>query len=218
MHVAVALELRVHRALQPSTERDVVNLLARCILMDRAGGLSRERCHEAADGSATAPRRLTIGIHVRRGDACETLDSRAVHGATNLQAERRCYALDDYLGAAHALRRLYGAKRVLLLTDSASVLLQLQRLPHARAFDWQWLDLDRARIGGDGRQNLHVPPGRRVYIDACADHVQRSRTTNICPSGDPPHLGENEADARRWVANISRAKSSTPFDHFGGIT
>ena len=89
---------------------------------------------------------------------------RSASSATLRCSRLACARLNE--GRSQAL---YGAKRVLLLTDSASVLLQLQRLPHARAFDWQWLDLDRARISGDGRQNLHVPPGRRVYIEHRAE-------------------------------------------------
>ena len=36
-------------------------------------------------------------------------------------------------------------------------------------FFWYWLELDRARIGGDGAQNLHVPPERRKYIEHRAE-------------------------------------------------
>ncbi|KAL1510594.1 hypothetical protein AB1Y20_006895 [Prymnesium parvum] len=170
-HIAIALERRVN-SLQPGSEAQVRGLLLRCVRMDPAGRVFRGAARHTA---ARAPWRQAIGMHVRRGDACETFARREVGKVTDLDAERRCYPLDEYLHAAADLRRLYGMSLVLLITDSPTVITQLRHHPAARGFTWQWLEFDRWRVAGGEAANLHKPPSQRVFIE---DRAARGEAEN----------------------------------------
>ena len=154
MHVALALEARLSR-LQPSLEAEVSGLLDRRVR------------HPSADVVAAAAAPTTIGMHIRRGDACETTGSAPVVGVTDLDAARRCYPLSAYLKAAHEMRRLYGASHVLLATDSAEVVQRIRRA--GRDFTWEWTDVDRGAVGGGEGHNLGKPPSERRYIEHRAE-------------------------------------------------
>ena len=160
MQLALALEVRLEH-LHPDVEGTVQRLLGHVMRMDRSGA--------TYNWTASRPRPATlgpsIGMHVRRGDACETLATPVVHGVTDLDAERRCYSLDEYLLAALDMKRLYGASHIILITDSEEVLRQLKRHDSARNFTWEWLTMKRRRIAGSEAQNLHVSPELRVLIE-----------------------------------------------------
>ena len=164
MRRALALEAWLEH-LQPHVETLVQQLLARVVHMDRHGARSSVDARRSARRPRAAAPGRSIGMHVRRGDACETQATHVVQGVTDLDAERRCYALDEYLRAAHSLQRLFGATHVFLVSDSEEVLMELQRHEAARNFTWEWLAIDRYRIGGSATQNLHVPAERRVLME-----------------------------------------------------
>ena len=83
--------------------------------------------------------------------APRTVDVEPVRGQTDLDAKRRCYPLREYIRAASALRTLYGASHVLLVTDSPATLNELRRNEEARQFTWEWLDV---------RRQVKPPPNR----------------------------------------------------------
>ena len=152
MHVALALEARLHHGLQPATQRAVESLLRARLVHNR--------------GSAwqSSLRGAIIGMHVRRGDACETFDGYTT-GPINLDAARSCYALDEYVTAARQLRQLYGTSSVInLISDSAEVIAMVKAYPD---FEWRALDFDRDAVG-HGTPNLQVSARARVYIEARA--------------------------------------------------
>eukprot|EP00966_Prymnesium_polylepis_P273952 6328645-Prymnesium_polylepis.1 len=151
---ALALEARLHSGLQPHTKQKVAALLRQRRVQLVGGGAARN-ASEGTPGEA-------LGMHVRRGDACETLATPALRGPTDLDAPRRCYALLDYVDAARTMARLYGVRKVLLLTDSPRVVARLRVFDE---FEWHWLEIDRARIGGKEHANVGVPPARRVYVE-----------------------------------------------------
>ena len=153
MQVALALEARLSR-LQPSLEAEVRELLERRVR------------HPPAAAAAAAPT-PTIGMHIRRGDACETMGSAPAVGVTDLDAPRRCYPLSGYLKAVHEMRRLYGASHVLLATDSAEVVQRIRRA--GRDFTWEWIAVDRGAVGGGEGRNLGKPPSERRYIEHRAE-------------------------------------------------
>ena len=158
MHVALALEARLPR-LQPSLEAEVRALLDKRVRHPPADA--------APAAAAAAPPPTTIGMHIRRGDACETMGSAPVVGVTDLDAPRRCYPLSAYLKAAHEMRRLYRASHVLLATDSAEVVERIRRV--GRDFTWEWIDVDRGAVGGGEGHNLGKPPSARRYIEHRAE-------------------------------------------------
>ncbi|KAL3932257.1 MAG: hypothetical protein SGPRY_000777 [Prymnesium sp.] len=156
MLVAISMYQRLH-LLQPRVEVKVSQLLSQCNTMDQQGRISvmGER-HIASPGGTQA-----MAMHVRRGDACETL----AISMTNIYSPRRCFPMSEYMRAAEVMRSLYGIERILLITDSPNVTSWVKRSRQARKFEWQWLELDRGSIGGDASQNLHKPKEKRVYIE-----------------------------------------------------
>lgn len=159
MHVALALEARLELGLQPSTRRAVDQLLQAPHVHNRLPNRLSNRGAEPARA-----RGLIIGMHVRRGDACETFDGYAA-GPLDLDAPRSCYALDEYVSAARQLRRLYGTSSVVhLISDSAAVTAGLSSYAD---FEWRTLGFRRNAVGR-GTPNLRVGARQRVYMEARA--------------------------------------------------
>lgn len=158
MHVALALEARLELGLQPATRRVVNRLLQAPHVHNRLHNRGAEpaRAHGAI-----------IGMHVRRGDACETFDGYAA-GPLDLDAPRSCYPLDEYVSAARQLRRLYGTSSVVhLISDSAAVTAMLSAYSD---FEWRTLDF-RRNVVGRGTPNLRVGARQRVYIEVRAQEA-----------------------------------------------
>ena len=97
-------------------------------------------------------------MHVRRGDACERWAS-AGDGST--VTGRPCFPLAAYVYAARELKARYGARRILLATDSTEVTHQLRRqllCTGCEEFEWVFLDFDRTAVGGGDDVAAAGPP------------------------------------------------------------
>ena len=151
MHVALALEARLEYGLQPATRLSVERLIHARRVRNRAAGPSPLRG-------------AIIGMHVRRGDACETFEG-YTDGPLDLDAPRSCYSLHEYVAAARQLRHIYGTSSVVhLITDSAEVAAMVRTYSD---FEWRTLEFDRDAVGR-GTPNLRVSASGRVYIEARA--------------------------------------------------
>ena len=75
-----------------------------------------------------AARPLTIGLQIRRGDACSRWAERGDH---DVSVQRPCYKLEVYMAVARQMKALYGATRLAVATDSASVVEELHATPLA---------------------------------------------------------------------------------------
>lgn len=82
----------------------------------------------------------TIGMHVRRGDACERWEGEPGEG-------RVCYALSTYMDAARRLRARYGASHIHLATDSPSVIKEAAK--YTPEFTFEFLEMNRTSVGGE---------------------------------------------------------------------
>ena len=146
MYYALALEARILTGLQPWAEERVEAILRSATsLTERTMGVSPQLTR-------------SIGMHVRRGDACETYNISAL-------SQRRCFRLDAYVAAARYLRSLYGDQysKILLVTDSEQV---LQEATTFSDFTWQTVRYDRAAVGGKQGANLGTKTrSERLYIE-----------------------------------------------------
>lgn len=124
--------------------------------------------------SAVTPARLSIAMHVRRGDACERFvpdsDARAPGGtmsagggittdqptstATTTVASvrtaaalRPCASLSAYMRSVRELRRRYGASHVLVATDSEAVIEELKDYT-VEGFSFGFVMMNRTAVGG----------------------------------------------------------------------
>lgn len=122
--------------------------------------------------------RHSIGMHVRRGDACETFvrPSAAWESGHVGPMQRPCYALVSYVAAARRLRERYGKqyRNILLMTDSADV---IEETSNFSDFSWQFLSYNRKVVGGDDRTNLNTSSRQqRVYIE---DRARLASANNV---------------------------------------
>ena len=142
MNLALALEARILTGLQPWVEERVHTIL-----------------QSAASLTEVLPQQSSsIGMHVRRGDACVTYN-------ISVSSQRRCFGLEAYVVAARHLRRLYGEKysTILLVTDSEEVLHEASAF---RDFAWCVVRYDRAAVGG--KQGINVGTktrGQRLFVE-----------------------------------------------------
>ena len=142
MSLALALEARILTGLKPWVEERVHTIL-----------------QSAASLTEVLPQQSSsIGMHVRRGDACETYN-------ISVSSQRRCFGLETYVVAARHLRRLYGEKysTILLVTDSEEVLHEASAF---RDFAWRFVRYDRAAVGG--KQGINVGTktrGQRLFVE-----------------------------------------------------
>jgi hypothetical protein len=151
MHVALALEARLEHGLQPAARLSVERLL------------HTWRVHNHGAGPSSL-RGAIIGMHVRRGDACETFEGYA-DGPLDLDAPRSCYSFHEYVAAARQLRHIYGTSSVVhLISDAAEVTAMVKAYPD---FEWRTLEFNRDAVGG-GTPNLRASASERVYIEARA--------------------------------------------------
>ena len=162
MHVALTLEARLQIGLQPKTEERVKQLLRRQIVY-RNGVPSPESIPAGRAAYLKPGLPPVIGMHVRRGDACETFNGYAKGSVTDLDAPRSCYPFEEYVTAARRLKTLYGGSNIVhLITDSAEVVKQLPNFPE---FEWHLLEFGRERVSG-GMANLGTTaPWQRTYIE-----------------------------------------------------
>lgn len=137
----------------------------------------------------------SIGMHVRRGDACEvfiqsTDDGKSGHvGPT----QRPCYSLASYVAAARRLRERYGQQHssILLMTDSANV---IEETSNFSDFRWRFLSYNRRLVGGDDGINLNTTSRKqRVYIE---DRARRA-AANIVSTA---HTGQGTFDSEEVLA------------------
>ena len=115
---------------------------------------------------------LTISMHVRRGDACQS--GQRDSSARIARGVRRCFTLDDYVLGARKLRDVYQAEHVAihLATDSAQVERDLRR---HRDFEWRFLRINRSQVGGPENANV----GRRgTGLDNIEDRARRASEPN----------------------------------------
>ena len=142
MNLALALEARILTGLQPWVEERVHTIL-----------------QSAASLTEVLPQQSSsIGMHVRRGDACVTYN-------ISVSSQRRCFGLEAYVVAARHLRRLYGEKysTILLVTDSEEVLHEASAF---RDFAWCVVRYDRAAVGG--KQGINVGTktrGQHLFVE-----------------------------------------------------
>ena len=130
MQIAFALEALLHNGLQDRLARRVEELLA----------------------TAPPTTERAIGMHVRRGDACDQYN-------TTFEAEtvgkRRCHPLAHYVAAARRLRQRYGEQHrtILLMTDSTEVTRETAQFSD---FEWRFLRYNRSVLGDDEQSNLNL--------------------------------------------------------------
>ena len=117
--------------------------------------------------TAAAARPPSISMHVRQGDSCDLMLTRAepalthylrqaVNPATNRTTTMRpCFSVDVYMQALRELQEQYGSTRVYLATDSAEMLRRIRTEP---AFAWVLVNTSVAQYQGR-------PPGPDGYID-----------------------------------------------------
>ena len=142
MYLALALEARIFTGLQPWVEERVQSIV------QSAASLTDVLSQQSS----------SIGMHVRRGDACET------YNVSTVSWRRRCFGLEAYVVAARHLRNLYGEtySTILLVTDSEQVLREASAF---RDFAWRVVRYDRAAVGGKQGINLGTSRSERLFIE-----------------------------------------------------
>jgi len=90
----------------------------------------------------------TIGMHVRRGDACFRWAER---GDSDINT-RPCYKLEVYMAEARRLKAAYGVSKVAVATDSDSVIAELQA--YTPEFRFVYLPFNRTLVGGPENVNM----------------------------------------------------------------
>lgn len=128
------------------------SVLIRRFLRER----TRHVNYRAEDDMPDAP---VVALHVRRGDACDRGEENLatdrgprghLHTGGVRMSPRRCYAWSVYEAALRKLQARYGVRRVLLATDSPTVLDEATKVSD---FDWTFVEFDRSQL------NFH-PEGR----------------------------------------------------------
>ena len=94
---------------------------------------------------------LSVGLYIRRGDACGRFVSQPLRadarGDAKPSARRPCYAVGLYMRAVYAMRQVYNARRLILATDSPSVIEEvIQCCSHD--FEVSHILFDRLAVGG----------------------------------------------------------------------
>eukprot|EP00965_Chrysotila_dentata_P216194 6189243-Pleurochrysis_carterae.AAC.1 len=97
---------------------------------------------------------LAIGMHVRRGDAC----MRWAHvGDGDTSKSRPCYHLSDYIDAARQMAATYGARQLLVATDSDSVISELEAFTlESGEFTMVYLPYHRSMLFGTENRNMNL--------------------------------------------------------------
>ena len=124
--------------------------------------------------SSTEPRQGsgTIGMHVRRGDACNRFarDGEAWRAGAAARSKaqavtgpmvsglRPCFSVRSYMRAAEALRERYGARRIVLATDSNAVVTEMGRQSSRAGFDLDFVIYDRQGVGGAENATVGLRP------------------------------------------------------------
>jgi len=124
-----------------------------------------------ATGVALASRPLTIGMHVRRGDSCMRWAERGDYSA--LDKSRPCYKLSVYMEVARSMKQQYGASRIAVATDSASVVAELAS--YSSEFDISYVEFDREMVGGPENTNM----GKNVTASQKNFMEQRNLSTEM---------------------------------------
>ena len=105
------------------------------------------------DSMEAAAPSLVVGVHMRRGDACDAMrDGRSPHR----RRLRECFTAAAYTAAIERMRAAYTTQgqlvRVLLASDSdaatAELASALAGTPHPRVYDVQVLRYNRTLVGG----------------------------------------------------------------------
>lgn len=119
------------------------------------------------DRTASVTKPPAVSMHVRQGDSCDLVLTRAepnmthylrqvFNPATNKTSSARpCFSVDVYLQALRELHAQYGSTRVYLATDSAEMLRRIRAEP---AFTWVLVNTTVAQYQGRA-------PGPDGYID-----------------------------------------------------
>jgi hypothetical protein len=98
----------------------------------------------------------SIAVHIRRGDSCMRWATRVgdAAGASTKTGVRPCYPLAMYLRACRRLRSLYNATRLLVATDSPSVISELVATRAVHGFEVSYLPFDRGAAFGVEEINI----------------------------------------------------------------
>lgn len=138
-----------------------------------------------------------IGIHVRRGDACQKMLTKP---ETLRRCARRppgwkrpCYALAAYLDVAKPLIEKYGMTHVYLATDSQQVVQEAQAMS-SETLRFHYLDIDRSSYETDGSP--------KNFIE---ERVSRSRGSAQAASG--VNASQMVVEALSELSLLSRASA-----------
>eukprot|EP00965_Chrysotila_dentata_P249140 6208739-Pleurochrysis_carterae.AAC.1 len=108
----------------------------------------------ARAASSIESKQLTIGMHVRRGDACMRW---ARAGDGNTRKSRPCYHLSDYIDAARKMAATYGARRILVATDSDSVISELETFALTTdEFTIVYVPYERSALFAEETRNMNL--------------------------------------------------------------